>query len=454
MEPISNNTCDLLVIGGGSGGIAAARRAAEYGARVVLCETGLLGGTCVNVGCVPKKVMWNASQVHHSIELANDYGFQIELKGFDWPRLKHARDAYVGRLNQIYADNLDTSGVQLVRAAASLKKPNTVEAGGQTYRAEHIIIATGGRPVVPNIPGVDLAITSDGFFELETMPMKPLIIGAGYIATELAGMLQGLGSQVTMLIRKDKLLRKFDSALGGELMTQMLQSGINITTNTSAKELYRAADGSLGYRTEGKDESGYDCVLFAISRCPNVEELGYETVGITLDRGGFIPVDAYQNTSATGIYAVGDVTPAAPLTPVAIAAGRKLATRVFGNDSHAKLNPGTIPTVVFSHPPIGTIGLSEERAIEEYGKTQIKVYQSRFVNMRYAVTPQHKSATLMKLITVGAEERVTGCHVIGDGADEMMQGFSVAINMGATKTDFDNTIAIHPTAAEEFVTLR
>lgn len=455
---------DFIVIGGGSGGIAAARRAAEYGARTLLFESNRLGGTCVNVGCVPKKVMWNASQIHQALELSGDYGFQTTQQGFDWPTLKTSRDAYINRLNQIYADNLDGSGVQVIRATASLQSHNTVQADGKTYQAKHILVASGSTPVLPPITGAELAITSDGFFELEKQPMKPLIIGAGYIATELAGLLHSLGSRVTMLLRKDKLLRAFDEVLGATLMEQMQQSGIDIRCGVSCNEIYKTSDGEFGYRAEGADanegeskysDSGYDCVLFAISRTANVDSLSLENAGIQSEKNknGLIEVDEFQNTKTKGIYAVGDVTPGAPLTPVAIAAGRRLADRIFGKQSKAKLVADIVPSVVFSHPPIGSIGLSEADAIAKYGEKKVKVYQSRFANMLYAVS-EHKPETVMKLVTVEPKQKVVGCHVIGDGADEMLQGFAVAISMGATKADFDNTIAIHPTAAEELVTLR
>ena len=446
-------TYDFIIIGGGSGGIAAARRGALWGAEVLLFESGRLGGTCVNAGCVPKKVMWNASQIHEALELAGGYGFDVARRGFDWAALKAARDDYIGRLNRIYADNLDSSGVTLLRDTARLHGRGRVEAGGRVYRAEHILIATGGAPSVPDLPGADLAITSDGFFNLATQPMKPLLIGAGYIATELAGLLRGMGGDVTMLLRKERLLRAFDSALGEAVMAQMRHSGIDIKTRVQCSEIYRADDGSLGYRAEGgASESGYDCVIFAISRHPNTAALDLAGAGIAPDANGFIPVDEYQNTEAPGVYAVGDVTPSTALTPVAIAAGRRLADRLFGGQPQAKLDFDNIPTVVFSHPPIGTVGLSEERAVEIHGEQHVAVYQSRFVNMRYALG-EHKPPTVVKLITAGARETVVGCHVVGDGADEMMQGFAVAIKMGATKADFDNTIAIHPTAAEELVTL-
>ena len=449
---------DFIILGGGSGGIAAARRAAEHGARVLLFEPGRLGGTCVNVGCVPKKVMWNAAQIHEALGLAQAYGFAMDAQrmaqGFDWAKLKVARDLYVQRLNQIYADNLQASGVELMAAAARFHGRNSVQANGTIYSAAHILIATGGRPTLPDVPGVELAITSDGFFELATQPQRPLLIGAGYVATELAGVLHGMGSQVAMLLRKDRLLRAFDRMLGDTVMTQMIASGVDIRSGVLCEALFRDADGSLGYRAlGGATDSGFDCVIFAVSRHPNTANLELENAGIEPRRNGFVEVDAFQNTAAAGIYAVGDVTPATPLTPVAIAAGRHLADRLFGGKLEARLEYENIPTVVFSHPPIGTVGLGFERAAEVYGAENLRVYESRFVNMRYAVA-EHKPPTVVKLITTGPEEKIIGCHVVGDGADEMMQGFAVAVKMGATKADFDNTVAIHPTAAEEFVTLK
>ncbi|MGR3913952.1 MAG: glutathione-disulfide reductase, partial [Gammaproteobacteria bacterium] len=411
-----------------------------------------LGGTCVNAGCVPKKVMWNAAQLGHALELRGEYGFRAPPGGFDWRALKTARDAYIGTLNKIYADNLDASGVQCVRAAARFCARDAVEAGGAHYRAAHILIATGGRPTLPELPGTDLAITSDGFFELPAQPARPLLIGAGYIATELAGMLHALGSRVTMLLRKDRLLRAFDAALGDEVMAQMRMSGVDIRCGVLCDAIYRADDGTLGYRAGGDGAHGFDCVLFAISRHPNTAELALENAGIAPQRG-FVPVDARQNTATAGVYALGDVTAAVPLTPVAIAAGRRLADRLFGGQADAQLDYANIPTVVFSHPPIGSVGMSEARAIAAHGADNVRVYQSRFVNMRYALGAD-RPHTLMKLVTAGNEEKVVGCHVAGDGADEMLQGFAVALKMGATKSDFDNTVAIHPTASEELVTMR
>ncbi len=444
---------DFIVIGGGSGGIAGARRAAEHGARVLLVEHGPLGGTCVNVGCVPKKVMWNTAQVAETLQLASDYGFGVETGGFQWRKLKSARDAYVERLNGIYARNLDGSGVSLVRGTGRFVSDHIVEVDGERYEAPHILVATGGQPTVPDLPGAELGITSDGFFTLAEQPHNVLVIGAGYIAAELAGVLHGLGSQVTILLRKDRLLRSFDHTLHEVLMEQMEAAGIRILRGVSVSGLQRSADGSLGFSASGGDSMhGFDCIIWAIGRQTSVASLALENTGVSLDDDGFIEIDAFQNTSAPGIYAVGDVTRKPPLTPVAIAAARRLSERLFNDRADAMLDYDNIPTVVFSHPPIGTVGLTEEEARERHGDA-VRVYQSRFVNMRYAVSA-HKPPTVVKLVTVGEEERVVGCHVIGDGADEMLQGFAVAVKMGATKRDFDDTVAIHPTAAEELVTLR
>ena len=448
-----SKTFDFIVIGGGSGGIAGARRAAEHGARVLLIEHGPLGGTCVNVGCVPKKVMWNAAQVAETLELAPDYGFSTARQGFCWERIKASRDAYVARLNGIYDRNLDSSGVALLRGTARFVADHVVEVDGVHYQAAHVLVATGGTPTVPDLPGAGLGITSDGFFELDAQPGNVMIIGAGYIATELAGVLHGLGSKVTMVLRKDKLLRSFDHTLHEQVMAQMESAGIRILRNVTLTGLDRDDDGSLGFTdTEGDAISGFDCIIWAIGRQTNITPLQLGNTGIRLDRHGFIEVDDYQNTAVEGVYAVGDVTAHPPLTPVAIAAARRLAERLFNNKPDLKLDYENIPTVVFSHPPIGTVGLTEAVARERYGDA-VRIYQSRFINMRYAVS-ERKPPTVVKLVTLGPEEKVIGCHVVGEAADEMMQGFAVAVKMGATKQDFDDTVAIHPTASEEFVTLR
>ena len=448
-----SNKYDFIVIGGGSGGISSARRAAEHGANVLLVEYGPLGGTCVNVGCVPKKVMWMASQVAETLTIAGDYGFNISNNGFDWPTIKNSRDAYIKRLNGIYEKNLDTSKVTYISGTGRFVSDHVIEVNAEQYEAPHILIATGGSPSVPNLPGSELGISSDGFFELEALPKNALVVGAGYIATELAGLLHGLGSTVTMLLRKDKLLRNFDTSIHTMVMEQMESSGIEIMKNVGLEGLYQADDNSIGFNdAEGGGRSGYDCVIWAIGRHTNVSKLDLENTGIKTDSKGFIESDEYQNTTAQGVYALGDVIARAQLTPVAIAAGRRLSERLFNNKPDSKLDYSNIPTVVFSHPPIGTIGMTEAQARTAYGD-DITIYESRFINMQYAVS-EHKSPTLMKLIAQGADEKIIGCHVAGEGADEMMQGFAVAIKMGATKEDFDNTVAIHPTSAEELVTMR
>jgi len=448
-----SNEYDFIVIGGGSGGIASARRAAEYGARTLVVENSRMGGTCVNVGCVPKKVMWNAAQIGETIDLAHDYGFNLNRQGFEWSRIKQARDAYVERLNDIYKLNLEKSNVDVVQGTGQFIDNHAIQVDNNEYTAPHILIATGGRPTVPDLPGADLGITSDGFFQLESRPQNALVIGAGYIATELAGVLHALGSRVTMAIRYEKLLRSFDHTLHDLVMEQMQNSGINFLTNTNMKGLIKDNNGTLGFeRNNGERVAGFDCIIWAIGRETNIESLRLKNTDIKTNDRSFVTTDQYQNTSAEGVYAVGDVTPRAQLTPVAIAAGRRLSERLCNNKPESRLDYSNIPTVIFSHPPIGTVGLTELEARQRFDN-DIRIYQSRFINMRYAVS-EHKPPTLVKLIVQGPDEKVVGCHIIGDGADEMTQGFAVAIKMGATKQDFDDTVAIHPTAAEELVTLR
>jgi glutathione reductase (NADPH) len=443
---------DIIALGGGSGGVASARRAAEYGAKALVIESGRLGGTCVNVGCVPKKVMWHGASIAHTLDDAQGYGFSIDNWQFDWHRLKQDRDAYIQRLNDTYARLLENSEVDLVRGYGRFVDQHTVEVNGEHFSADHIVIATGGQPVLPDIPGAQLGISSDGFFELEHRPQRVTVVGSGYIAVELAGMFKALGSEVTMLLRKQHLLRSFDVMLREELMEQMQDSGIKMLTNTQAQKITQQADGSLAIECDqGNTLLHTDTLLWAIGREPNTAGLKLTAAGIESNKG-YIPTDAYQNTNTPGIYAIGDITGQAELTPVAIAAGRRLAARLFLKQAESKLDYDNIPTVVFSHPPIATVGLTEDQARAQYGQA-VKIYQTRFTTMYHGFTP-HKAKTGMKLICVGPEEKVVGCHIIGLGADEMLQGFAVAIKMGATKADFDNTVAIHPTSAEELVTLR
>jgi glutathione reductase (NADPH) len=443
---------DLVAVGGGSGGLACAQRAAEYGARTAVIENGPLGGTCVNVGCVPKKVMWYAAQLAHAIDDAPAYGFDVDARGHDWPVLKSRRDAYVKRLNGIYEQNLSRRDVDYLRGTARFVGDNRLDIDGNVVSADHIVVATGGHPIVPSIAGAELGITSDGFFELEQMPRRVAIVGSGYISVEFAGMLRALGAEVTVLVRYDSVLRSFDPMLQQELMTAMADSGIAIVTGFRPAALARSGGGLELAAEDGRVFGELDSVIWAVGRAPNTASLGCDAVGLERDAAGYVPTDEYQNTNIAGIYAIGDVTGRAALTPVAIAAGRRLGDRLFGGQPDRHLSYADIPTVLFTHPPIGTVGLTEPEARGKYGDG-VKIYGSSFVPMYHAMT-EHKPKATMKLITAGADERVVGCHVIGDGADEMMQGFAVAVRMGARKRDLDDTVAIHPTSAEELVTLR
>lgn len=449
---------DYIVIGGGSGGMASARRAARYGAKVALVEGRRLGGTCVNVGCVPKKVFFNAAGIAEAVRDAADYGFRVEPGRFDWAGFKQRRDAYLVRLNEIYAQNLQRDGVETFLGRGRLERINaqqsfTIEVDGKRIHAPHVLLATGGYPRIPEIPGAQLGITSDGFFELKEQPKRVAVVGAGYIGVELAGVFRGLGSAVSLVSRYDDVLPHFDELLSQELKQHLVEDGVELLVHAQPERLTRAENGKLKLTLgDGREVAQLDRVIWAIGRVPATRGLGLETWGVEVDEGGHVLVDKYQNTNVTGVYAVGDVTLQRALTPVAIAAGRRLADRLFGGQPGAHLDVADIPSVVFSHPPIGTVGLTEGEARYQYGQG-LKVYQTRFTNMYHAVTDR-KPKTAMKLLAAGPEERVVGIHVIGRGADEMIQGFAVALRMGATKADFDRTIAIHPTAAEELVTLR
>jgi glutathione reductase (NADPH) len=443
---------DLFVVGGGSGGIATARRAAEYGARVALAEAGRLGGTCVNVGCVPKKLMWNVAELADAMQEARDYGFDVTLAGHDWAGLKARRDAYVLRLNGIYEANLAKSKVELLRGWAKVLDAHTVEVDGRRIRAERIVIATGGRPRRPDIPGAELGINSDGFFELPQRPQRVTLVGAGYVAVELAGVFAALGSEVTMVWRGATLLREFDPLLGTATEESLLAAGVTLLPQAMPTALQRAADGRIDVRlNNGELITGQDTLIWAVGRDPLTGFIDPQ-LGLGLNASGHIEVDEYQQTNVPSVLAIGDVTGRATLTPVAIAAGRRLADRIWGGKPGRKLSYENIPTVIFGHPPLGTVGLSEPAARAQFGAA-VKCYNATFVQMYYAMG-EKKPKTRMKLVTVGPEERVVGVHLAGRGADEMLQGFAVAVRMGATKRDFDDTVAIHPTAAEELVTMR
>ncbi len=443
---------DLIVIGGGSGGLAHAQRAAEYGAKAAVVESGPLGGTCVNVGCVPKKIMWYSAHHAHQMRHAGDFGFAVSVNGHDWSALKKKRDAYIKRLNGIYEANLDKRGVTYLQGHGKFIDRNTIDVDGKHYTAERIVVATGGYPLVPDIPGAELGITSDGFFDLDERPQRVAVLGSGYISVELAGVFNGLGSDTTILVRKDGVLRNFDVLLRDELETAMERSGIELETGVVPTALEKTAGGIKVHAGDGRAFGEFDAVVWAIGRGPSTGSLNAAAAGIEMDAAGFIPTDDWQKTNVDNIFALGDVTGRDALTPVAIAAGRRLADRLYNGMTDRRLEYHTIPTVVFSHPPIGTVGLTEDEARKEYGD-EVRVYETRFNPMIYAFSKE-KVQTAMKLVVVGNEERIVGCHLIGDGVDEMLQGFSVAVRMGATKQDFDDTVAIHPTSSEELVTMR
>ena len=445
---------DYIVIGGGSGGIASANRAAMHGAKVILFEGKEVGGTCVNVGCVPKKVMWYGAQVAETLHrYAGEYFFDVTINKFDFAKLKANRQAYIDRIHGSYERGFDSNGVERVYEYARFVEPHTVEVAGERYTAPHILIATGGHALYPNIPGSEYGITSDGFFELDEVPKRTAVIGAGYIAVEVAGVLNALGSDTHLFVRKDRPLRTFDKDIVDVLVDEMAKSGPTLHTHANATEVVKNADDSLTISFDNGETITVDCLIWAIGRAANTSGFGLEKTGVKLTEKGTIYSDEFENTSVPGIYALGDVTGKLDLTPVAVKAGRQLSERLFNNKADAKLDYTDVATVVFSHPVIGSVGLTEEKAIAKYGAENIKVYKSSFTPM-YTALGDNRQPSTMKLVTLGEDEKIIGLHGIGYGVDEMIQGFSVAIKMGATKADFDNTVAIHPTGSEEFVTMR
>eukprot|EP00940_MAST-03C_sp_MAST-3C-sp2_P001739 g1739.t1 len=473
---------DLLVLGGGSGGIATARRAAMHGARVAVVEMKkALGGTCVNVGCVPKKVMYNAAATMEALHQAPEFGFSnmSDAIRFDWGELKRRRDAYVSRLNGIYERNLEGSDVRRIYGHASfvddrkiLVRNDDDDDDDVTITADHVLVTTGGKPDIPeDCPGASLGITSDGFFDLPELPKRAAVVGAGYIAVELAGILNALGTDTTLVLRKNGVLRQFDPMVSRAVEDSLVDSGVTVVRNSEGVSAVESdpVDGLLTLEpldpancTEGIGKNNaFDTLVWAVGRSPLVEGLGLESAGIETTSRGHIVVNEFAETSAPNTYAIGDVCGKWELTPVAIAAGRILADRLFGEGKpncgpRRKMDYADIPTVVFSHPPTGTVGMTEPEAVEAFGADAVRAYSSTFVNLHYGtfdVPPSEKPKTFMKLVCVGEEERVVGLHAVGMAADEMLQGFAVAVRMGATKADFDSCVAIHPTAAEEFVTL-
>ncbi|WP_044470087.1 glutathione-disulfide reductase [Mannheimia massilioguelmaensis] len=451
---------DYLAIGGGSGGIASLNRAASYGKKCAIIEAKHLGGTCVNVGCVPKKVMFYGAHIAEAINsYAPDYGFDVTVNNFDFKKLIDSRQSYIGRIHNSYNNVLAKNNIDVLNGFGRFVNAKTVEVTysdgtSEQVTADHILIATGGRPSIPNLKGAEYGITSDGFFALTELPKRVAVVGAGYIAVELAGVFNSLGTETHLFVRKHAPLRNQDPLIVDTLVEVLAQDGIHLHTNAIPQEVTKNQDGSLTLKLEDGRETNVDAVVWAIGREPTTDKINLQAAGVETNTRGFVKVDKYQNTNVNGIYAVGDIIEGGiELTPVAVAAGRRLSERLFNNKPNEYLDYNLVPTVIFSHPPIGTVGLTEPKAIEQYGADNVKVYTSSFTAMYTAVT-QHRQPCKMKLVCVGPNEKVVGLHGIGFGVDEMIQGFAVAIKMGATKADFDNTVAIHPTGSEEFVTMR
>lgn len=445
---------DYICIGGGSGGIASANRAAMHGAKVALIEAKALGGTCVNVGCVPKKVMWHGAQIAEAMHLyAKDYGFDVDVKKFDWSKLVESREAYISRIHTAYDNVLGNNKIEVINGFARFVDQKTIEVNGEHYTADHILIAVGGEPTIPNVPGAEHGIDSNGFFELNEQPKRSAVIGAGYIAVEIAGVLSALGTDTHLFVRKESPLRSFDPMIINTLVEVMDAEGPTLHTHSIPKEVVKEADGSVTLHFENGESHNTDVLIWAIGRNPTTDKINLAATGVETNNRGYIKVDEYQQTNVDGIYCVGDIMEGGiELTPVAVKAGRQLSERLFNGKTDAKMDYKLVPTVVFSHPPIGTIGLTEPEAIAEYGEDNIKVYQSGFTAMYTAVTA-HRQPCKMKLVCTGPDEKVVGLHGIGYTVDEMIQGFGVAMKMGATKADFDSVVAIHPTGSEEFVTM-
>ena len=441
---------DLIAIGGGSGGLAVAETAAARGRRVAIVAAGPLGGTCVNNGCVPKKLMWYAARLAHAVDDAPAFGIPARRGATDWARLVRERERYIDGIRDYWAGYLAERGITHLRGHGRLVDARTVAVDGRHYRAGHIVLATGSVPVVPPVPGADLGITSDGFFALPALPRRVAIVGGGYIGVELAGVLRALGAEVTLLALEARPLAAFDPMLGETLMAEMTRQGIALRTGFQVTALGEGRDGRTVHGADGQCLTGFDQVVWAVGRRPATRGLGLAAAGVPVRDDGTVVVDAEHHTPVPGIHAIGDITGAAALTPVAIAAGRRLAARLFGGPLDERLDGALVPSVVFAHPPVASVGLSEPAARARYG--HVTVYETRFTPMRHALG--HGGRTAMKLVCVGRDERVAGVHLIGDGADEMLQGFAVALRMGATKADFDRTLPIHPTSAEELVTLR
>lgn len=443
---------DLLVVGGGSGGLSVARRSAKYGVKVALIDMGELGGTCVNLGCIPKKIMWNAAELASFSQIAKDYGFEYRDIQLDFNKLVLRREQFIESLNQIYEHHLKNDKVDFIKGCAKFSDPHTLIVNDtKTYSAEHVVIATGCTPKRLGVRGEELCINSDGFFNLKEQPKNVAIIGAGYIAVELTSILNQLGSKVKLLLRHDKPIREFDYMLSDAVFSVMQARGVEILTFHTTKEIICDQHNQLTIHcNDNKSVTDLDCIIYAIGRTPRIHDLNLNAAGVRTDENGFIMTDKWEKTNIAHICAIGDVTGKKLLTPTAIAAGIRLAKRLFGNEP-VFFDYENVPTVVFHHPPVGSIGLSEQEAVRKYGKNQIDTHHKQYSSLYYALS-DNKIPTQMKLITLKNSGKIIGCHLICREADEILQGYAVAIKMGATLNDLRNTVAIHPTNAEELLT--
>ncbi len=447
---------DLVVIGGGSGGVRAARIAAGHGAKVAICEEFRYGGTCVIRGCVPKKMMVYAAHFHEDFEDSRHYGWNTSVDSFDWSRLIENKDKEIDRLNGIYENLLNNAGVEILYGTASLLDANTVklintsEPGEQQLKADKILIATGGTPFYPNVPGIEHAISSNEVFHLENQPKSAIVVGGGYIAVEFAGIFNGIGTDTTLLYRGEQILRGFDNDIRNHLSSEIVKKGIDLRLETNIEKIELDSDGrKLVTLTDGSTKT-VDCVLYATGRKPNVDALNLDNAGVKLGAKGEIPVDKYSRTNVESVFAVGDVTDRIALTPVATMEGHAFADTFFGNNERFA-DHSNVPSAVFSQPPVGSVGLSEEQAREQLAN--VDTYTSEFRILKHTLT-DNTERTMMKLIVNADSDKVVGAHMVGPDAAEIMQGIAIAIKAGATKADFNSTVGIHPSTAEEFCTMR
>lgn len=447
---------DLVVIGGGSGGVRAARIAAGHGAKVAICEEFRYGGTCVIRGCVPKKMMVYAAHFHEDFEDSRYYGWNTTVDSFDWSRLIENKDKEIDRLNGIYENLLNNAGVKILYGTASLLDANTVQLttpgdlGEQQLKADKILIATGGTPFYPNVPGIEYAISSNEVFHLENQPKSAIVVGGGYIAVEFAGIFNGIGTDTTLLYRGEQILRGFDNDIRNHLSSEIVKKGIDLRLETNIEKIELNSDGGkLVTLTDGSSKT-VDCVLYATGRKPNVNALNLDNAGVKLGAKGEIPVDRYSRTNVESVFAVGDVTDRIALTPVATMEGHAFADTFFGNNERFA-DHSNVPSAVFSQPPVGSVGLSEEQAREQLSR--VDTYTSEFRILKHTLT-DNTERTMMKLIVDANSDKVVGAHMVGPDAAEIMQGIAIAVKAGATKADFNSTVGIHPSTAEEFCTMR